>query len=48
MSICEVKNCRQDDWYLTYYGHKVCRKHFEKHEDENDEFDLKKEFGIKG
>ena len=44
-NICEVKNCRTEG-YLLYFGNETCKKHWEKHCDESDKFDLKEEFDI--
>lgn len=42
---CNVKRCRGFR-SLIYYDRNVCPKHWIKHCDDDDKFDLKKEFGI--
>jgi len=42
---CEVKRCRQIG-VLTFYGHRVCQSCWHRHCDDNNLFDLKKEFNI--
>jgi len=46
MSKCEVKRCRNESAYI-YYRREVCEKHWCKHSNEKDKFNLKKEFDIK-
>lgn len=43
--ICVVKRCRQES-ELVYYGHEVCDKHWLRHCDPTDSFDLKKELKV--
>lgn len=44
---CEIKHCRNQS-SIIYYGKKVCEKHFDKHCRDDNGFDLRKEFKIKG
>ena len=44
--MCDVKYCKQKDLVVIYYGKEVCGKHWHEHCDEENKFDLKKEFGI--
>jgi hypothetical protein len=46
MEKCQVKHCRQYP-VIGYYDKDVCQKHWSKHCNEKDNFDLKKEFDIK-
>lgn len=41
-----IKNCHQKDVYGKYYGHDICRKHFEENCD--GKINLKEKLGIKG
>ena len=43
--ICEVRRCRKPS-YIIYMGKDVCSAHWEKHCDDNNKFDLKKEFNL--
>ena len=45
--MCEVKHCRQKDEEVHFYGRAICHKHWTRHCDENDSFNLKEEFNIK-
>ena len=43
---CRVKGCRCDS-DLIFYGACVCDKHWSRHCDKNDSFDLKRVFKVK-
>lgn len=42
---CCLPRCKNEP-FIGYYGCPVCHKHWLKHCDENDKFNLKKELGI--
>lgn len=46
--MCDVKNCKCKDITLVYYGYEICTKCHERHCDDNNNFDLKKHFNLKG
>jgi len=46
MSRCAIKNCKNDG-IIIYYGRQICEKHWLKHCNENDKFNLKDELRIK-
>lgn len=45
--VCKVKNCRRPRVMSYYQFHWCCEYHWKRHCDEDDSFNLKKEFGIK-
>jgi len=46
MIICEIKHCNKES-SIIYKGHDVCNTHWNKHCDDDNNFNLDKEFKIK-
>lgn len=44
--VCAVKDCKDNDIEVIFYGKPVCFKHWESHCNPNGRTDLKKEFKI--